>query len=144
MGHGDRRRARGGRFGPGRASDRRRAELRRSGRDGDDDLLRRHRLRDERGIHVCRAALAAVATRSRATGSMKRPAHVVMRRVVLPLVGVACVLAVWQATLSWYRLPPIVLPSPWSVATTLVELVHSVAFWRDVVVSLFEFVCGYP
>jgi len=74
---------------------------------------------------------------------MKRHVHVVMRRIVLPLVGVACVLAVWQATLSWYRLPPIVLPSPWSVATTLGELVRTVAFWHDMGVSLFEFVCGY-
>jgi ABC-type nitrate/sulfonate/bicarbonate transport system permease component len=68
---------------------------------------------------------------------------VLTRRVLLPLVGVACVLAVWEATLLVYRLPAIVLPSPWSVATTLVDLVGTVAFWRDVGVSLHEFVVGY-
>lgn len=71
---------------------------------------------------------------------MKR---VVARRVLLPLVGVACVLAVWEATLLVYRLPAIVLPSPWSVATTLAELLGTLAFWRDVGVSLYEFVAGY-
>jgi ABC-type nitrate/sulfonate/bicarbonate transport system permease component len=74
---------------------------------------------------------------------MNGPGRLVVRRILLPLAGVACVLAFWQATLSWYRLPPIVLPSPWAVATTLAELVRTVAFWRDVGVSLFEFVCGY-
>lgn len=71
---------------------------------------------------------------------MKR---VVARRILLPLVGVACVLAVWEATLLVYRLPAIVLPSPWSVATTLAELLGTLAFWRDVGVSLYEFVAGY-
>lgn len=65
------------------------------------------------------------------------------RRVLLLLVGVACVLAVWQATLLVYRLPAIVLPSPWSVATTLADLVGTAAFWHDVGVSLYEFVTGY-
>jgi ABC-type nitrate/sulfonate/bicarbonate transport system permease component len=74
---------------------------------------------------------------------MKSGARVVTRRVVLPLVGVACVLAVWEATLLAYRLPPIVLPSPWSVATTLAELTATAAFWRDVGVSLYEFATGY-
>jgi ABC-type nitrate/sulfonate/bicarbonate transport system permease component len=74
---------------------------------------------------------------------MKRGAGLLARRVLLPVVGVACVLAVWEATLLVYRLPPIVLPSPWSVATTLVELVGTAAFWRDVGVSLYEFIAGY-
>src|SRR6185437_14638092 len=68
---------------------------------------------------------------------------VVTRRVLLLLVGVACVLAVWQVTLLVYRLPAIVLPSPWSVATTLADLVGTAAFWHDVGVSLYEFVTGY-
>ena len=41
---------------------------------------------------------------------MKRGAGLLARRVLLPVVGVACVLAVWEATLLVYRLPPIVLP----------------------------------
>jgi ABC-type nitrate/sulfonate/bicarbonate transport system permease component len=64
-------------------------------------------------------------------------------RVVLPAAGVLIVLAVWEATVVFYKLPPIVLPSPWSVATTLAELVATAAFWRDVGVSLYEFVTGY-
>ena len=74
---------------------------------------------------------------------MKRGAHLLARRVLLPMLGVACVLAVWETTRIVYRLPPIVLPSPWSVATTLVELVGTAAFWRDVGVSLYEFIAGY-
>jgi ABC-type nitrate/sulfonate/bicarbonate transport system permease component len=74
---------------------------------------------------------------------MKRSVHLVARRVVLPLVGVACVLTAWEATLFVYRLPAIVLPSPWAVATTLAELAGTGAFWRDVGVSLYEFVAGY-
>jgi len=74
---------------------------------------------------------------------MRRSADLVARRLLLPIVGVACVLAVWEATLLVYRLPAIVLPSPWSVATTLFELVATAAFWRDVAVSLYEFIAGY-
>ena len=72
-----------------------------------------------------------------------RSANLLGRHVGLPLVGVACVLALWQLTLLLYRLPPIVLPSPLAVAKTLVDLVHTAAFWRDVGVSLFEFSAGY-
>lgn len=83
---------------------------------------------------------------------MKRSVHLVAKRillplvahrVLLPLVGVACVLAAWEATLIVYRLPAIVLPSPWSVAATLAELAGTAAFWRDVGVSLYEFIAGY-
>jgi ABC-type nitrate/sulfonate/bicarbonate transport system permease component len=69
--------------------------------------------------------------------------HAVGRRVLLPLVGVVIVLAIWQATVAIYRLPLIVLPPPWTVATTLADLVGTRAFWRDVGVSLYEFVAGY-
>jgi ABC-type nitrate/sulfonate/bicarbonate transport system permease component len=74
---------------------------------------------------------------------VKRSVRLIARRVVLPLVGVACVLAAWEATLFVYHLPAIVLPSPWAVVTTLAELVGTPAFWRDVGVSLYEFVAGY-
>lgn len=63
--------------------------------------------------------------------------------LLLPALGVAIVLAAWEATVVFYRLPPIVLPSPWAVAATLVHLVGTYAFWRDVAVSLYEFVVGY-
>jgi ABC-type nitrate/sulfonate/bicarbonate transport system permease component len=74
---------------------------------------------------------------------MTRSGRLLARRVLLPMLGVACVLAVWEATRLIYRLPPIVLPSSWSVATTLFELVGTAAFWRDVGVSLYEFIAGY-
>jgi len=73
----------------------------------------------------------------------ERSRSLLARQVALPLVGVACVLAIWQATLVAYRLPAIVLPSPLAVAKTLVDLVQTSAFWRDVGVSLFEFFAGY-
>jgi len=64
-------------------------------------------------------------------------------RVLLPLSGIVFACAIWQLTVVVYDLPVIVLPPPWAVATSLSELVRSAAFWRDVGVSLFEFVCGY-
>ena len=69
--------------------------------------------------------------------------RLVRNRVLLPLLGVLLVLAAWEATVVVYRLPPIVLPSPWAVLATLGELVVTFAFWRDVGVSLFEFAIGY-
>jgi ABC-type nitrate/sulfonate/bicarbonate transport system permease component len=65
------------------------------------------------------------------------------RRVLLPLLGVALVLAAWEATVVGYGLPVVVLPSPVVVARTLVELLGAKAFWRDVGISLFEFATGY-
>ena len=69
--------------------------------------------------------------------------RLVRNRVLLPLIGVLIVLGIWQGTLIAYRLPVIVLPSPLAVATTLVELAGTRAFWRDVGVSLYEFATGY-
>ena len=46
------------------------------------------------------------------------------------LEGVLIVLAIWEGTVLAYHLPAIVLPSPWSVAATLSELVRTPAFWR--------------
>jgi ABC-type nitrate/sulfonate/bicarbonate transport system permease component len=65
------------------------------------------------------------------------------RRFLLPMAGVLVVLAVWEGTVVLYRLPAIVLPSPWSVMATLGELVTTRSFWHDVEVSLYEFVTGY-
>jgi ABC-type nitrate/sulfonate/bicarbonate transport system permease component len=67
----------------------------------------------------------------------------VRNRVVLPLIGVIIVLAAWQATLLAYDLPLVVLPPPWVVVTTLLKLLATAAFWRDVGVSMFEFGAGY-
>ena len=72
-----------------------------------------------------------------------RARRLLRNRVLLPLIGVLLVLAAWEATVLVYELPVVVLPSPWSVATTLVELVATTAFWRDVGVSLYEFGAGY-
>jgi ABC-type nitrate/sulfonate/bicarbonate transport system permease component len=66
-----------------------------------------------------------------------------VRRVALALIGVALAVGVWEATVIGYRLPAIVLPSPKAVVAALVELAHTRAFWRDVGVSLYEFVAGY-
>ncbi|HJU23869.1 MAG TPA: ABC transporter permease [Casimicrobiaceae bacterium] len=74
---------------------------------------------------------------------MTRNPHAAARRVLLPLVGVACVLAAWEGTLALYRLPAIVLPTPWSVAAALADLAETRAFWGDVGVSLYEFAIGY-
>jgi ABC-type nitrate/sulfonate/bicarbonate transport system permease component len=62
---------------------------------------------------------------------------------VLALIGVALAVGVWEATVIGYRLPAIVLPSPKAVVAALVELARTRAFWRDVGVSLYEFVAGY-
>lgn len=64
-------------------------------------------------------------------------------RVALPILGVVIVAAVWQATVTFYRLPVIVLPEPWIVVKTLFALLSTGAFWRDVGVSVFEFISGY-
>jgi sulfonate transport system permease protein len=63
--------------------------------------------------------------------------------VVLPLVGIAIVLAGWEATVLVYNLPVVVLPSPWSVARTVLQLLGTGPFWHDVGVSLYEFAIGY-
>jgi ABC-type nitrate/sulfonate/bicarbonate transport system permease component len=69
--------------------------------------------------------------------------RVIQHRVLLPALGVLLVLVVWEATVIGWRLPVIVLPSPWTVAATLAELLITPVFWRDVGVSLFEFGSGY-
>lgn len=63
--------------------------------------------------------------------------------IVLPLLGLALVLAIWQGTVSLYHLQLVVLPPPWAVAKTLFALLGSAAFWRDVGVSVYEFIVGY-
>ena len=64
-------------------------------------------------------------------------------RAALPLIGFAIVIAVWQATIAAYGLERIVLPTPGEVAATIGKLVRTTGFWRDVGVSLREFVLGY-
>jgi len=64
-------------------------------------------------------------------------------RIVLPVVGIAIALAIWQGTIDWYELQRIVLPPPGDVAATLSSLLGKTSFWRDITVSLEEFVLGY-
>lgn len=64
-------------------------------------------------------------------------------RAALGLVGVVIALAVWQGTIAYYGLQRIVLPTPLAVASTLAKLLQGSAFWRDVAVSLKEFLLGY-
>ncbi|MEO6928815.1 MAG: ABC transporter permease [Casimicrobiaceae bacterium] len=77
------------------------------------------------------------------TSAVRHGVLLLRDRVLLPLVGVLLVVACWQATLLIYRLPVVVLPTPWSVVQTLVELVATMAFWHDVGISLYEFITGY-
>ena len=75
---------------------------------------------------------------------MTTPArHGLRNRVLLPLAGLLLVLAAWEGTVIAYALPAIVLPSPWAVASALLALLGTPAFWHDVVVSVYEFVAGY-
>ncbi|MBN9067840.1 MAG: ABC transporter permease [Rhizobiales bacterium] len=64
-------------------------------------------------------------------------------RVVLALIGLVIVIAVWQWTIAHYGLARIVLPAPLEVGHTLLGLIGSPPFWRDVAVSLREFLLGY-
>lgn len=64
-------------------------------------------------------------------------------RVLLPLAGILLVAMAWQAVVTLYRLPVVVLPEPWAVVRTLAGLLPTVAFWRDVGVSVYEFAAGY-
>lgn len=66
-----------------------------------------------------------------------------LSRIAWALLGIAIVIAVWQSTIAYYDLASIVLPTPLAVASTLVKLLGSAAFWRDVAVSLKEFLLGY-
>jgi ABC-type nitrate/sulfonate/bicarbonate transport system permease component len=66
-----------------------------------------------------------------------------LNRVALPVIGTAIVLAIWQATIGYYGLARIVLPTPLEVINTLWKLLGSFQFWRDVRVSLTEFLLGY-
>lgn len=67
----------------------------------------------------------------------------ISRRAALAALGTLVVLAIWQAVVSLHGLERIVLPPPGEVVASLVGLVVTRAFWRDVGVSLFEFVSGY-
>ena len=67
----------------------------------------------------------------------------IVRRALLPIIGIALAVAAWEATVLGYQLPAIVLPSPKAVVTALRELLVTRAFWHDVGVSLYEFVAGY-
>jgi ABC-type nitrate/sulfonate/bicarbonate transport system permease component len=64
-------------------------------------------------------------------------------RVALPVIGISIVLAIWQGTIAYYGLTRIVLPLPLEVTNTLWKLLASSQFWRDVQVSLKEFLLGY-
>ena len=75
--------------------------------------------------------------------SSRGRAAVLRNRLVLPTLGAIVLLAAWQATVTLYSLPIVVLPPPWQVATTLVDLFGTATFWRSVGVSLYEFAGGY-
>lgn len=66
-----------------------------------------------------------------------------LQSVALCAAGVVLALVIWQGTIAFFNLQRIVLPMPFDVAVTLAQLFRSSAFWRDVAVSLKEFVLGY-
>jgi ABC-type nitrate/sulfonate/bicarbonate transport system permease component len=82
-------------------------------------------------------------TSDRGHSLVRRSRDALTQRVLLPLIGVLIVLAIWEGTVVAYALPPIVLPSPLAVMRTLIELLQTRPFWRDVGVSLYEFAVGY-
>src|SRR4051812_19993182 len=94
-------------------------------------------------VSSAQATHPAIATGQVTRERMRRFRTAIGNRVLLPFIGVLLVGAAWEATVVFYRLPVIVLPSPWVVLTTLVALVQTAAFWRDVGVSLYEFAGGY-
>lgn len=67
----------------------------------------------------------------------------IVDRMLMPLLGLAIVVAIWQGTIIIYDLERIVLPTPVEVVETLGKLLGSKAFWRDVGISLYEFSVGY-
>lgn len=72
-----------------------------------------------------------------------RAGRILRDRLLLPLGGVLLVVLAWYLTVGIYRLPVVVLPPPLAVLQTLAELLVTLAFWRDVGVSLYEFAAGY-
>lgn len=64
-------------------------------------------------------------------------------RILLPTVGVVLLLTVWELTIRLNGLESIVLPRPSEVLVALRDLIGSGEFWRDVRVSLTEFLSGY-
>ena len=72
-----------------------------------------------------------------------RGRRILRDRLLLPLGGVLLVVLAWYLTVGIYRLPVVVLPPPLAVLQTLAELLLTLAFWRDVGVSLYEFAAGY-
>jgi ABC-type nitrate/sulfonate/bicarbonate transport system permease component len=77
------------------------------------------------------------------TGRPTRMRRTFRNRFLLPMLGVLLVLVAWQATVVAYQLPLVVLPPPSDVAVTIVKLLGTQAFWRDVGISLYEFGSGY-
>jgi len=63
--------------------------------------------------------------------------------VLAPIFGVLLVLGIWQATVWWYRVDPVVLPTPVDVLGRLGGLLREATFWHNVAVSLGEFAIGY-
>ncbi|GAC1587864.1 MAG: taurine ABC transporter permease TauC [Candidatus Velthaea sp.] len=59
------------------------------------------------------------------------------------LVGLALLVILWSSAVWFFRLSPVILPSPAVVAVTVADLVRSGAFWRDFATSFGEFAAGY-
>jgi NitT/TauT family transport system permease protein len=67
------------------------------------------------------------------------------RRWAWPLSGglLALVLLAWHGLVQWYRLPPLVLPSPMAVAMTLMQNLRDGFLWPHLWVTVQEILLGF-
>lgn len=66
-----------------------------------------------------------------------------VRTVLFGAVGVIVLVVGWQLVVGLGALDPLVLPTPWTVAKQVGILFGTAKFWHNVLVSLFEFGCGF-
>jgi ABC-type nitrate/sulfonate/bicarbonate transport system permease component len=84
-------------------------------------------------------AAQPLATEPPATPSRRRPR--LLRRVLPPLLFSLLVLGGWQAYTELADISPLLLPSPWEVATSVVD--NAALFGRNAVVTLTEILLGF-
>jgi ABC-type nitrate/sulfonate/bicarbonate transport system permease component len=84
-------------------------------------------------------ATQPLATEPPATPSRRRPR--LLRRVLPPLLFSLLVLGGWQAYTELADISPLLLPSPWEVATSVVD--NAALFGRNAVVTLTEILIGF-
>ena len=63
--------------------------------------------------------MAELTKKDRLPEKLDRRSGNTLTKVLAPLMVLLILLAVWQVVVSWFRIHPIVLPSPWAVIQTL-------------------------